>query len=444
MKRLIKVTLLIALVAIAYFQLLPNIYHRDSFLNDKPVSENFSLRETAENALQFLDKYLPDQNMDQVSIYSESIIDNTNSKEAVSTGNSRITIFGRVTDEDNFAIDDVLISEQRNFISARSGNDGKYQFSIERPENQTGTLHFLRSGYADKEIDLKAEFLQDASIFELNVRLENDFNTITASGWIANESGIGLSGMKIRLTSKDIHGLDQILSTAISDMNGFFSFEGVKSGALYRLTVFATENYPHYANERFSVTAESAQTNITLESFKFVHIDGMIVNSDDISIPDFEIYVDNQTTGTHVEKIKSDSSGFFSLQKFPAGVVSLITPGPDYIKITGLKLKEGEYKNLKLLVDKGSHYLSGWVSDENGMPLAQIRITLDSKIITGAVESSSYRARQTDSNGNFTFANIGGGVHRLSVDAYGFKRKEIVHEFDSLTDQVYITLSRKR
>jgi hypothetical protein len=224
----------------------------------------------------------------------------------------------------------------------------------------------------------------------------------------------------------------------------FFSFEGVKPGAVYRLTVFATKNYPHYTNEKFTVTADSAQTNITLESFKFVHIDGMVVNSNDISIPDFEIYINNLTTGTHVEKIRSDSSGFFSLQSFPAGVVSLTTPGPDYIKIAGLKLKEGEYKNLMLLVDKGSHYLSGWVSDDNGMPLAQIRITLDSKIITDSVESSSYRVRATDSSGNFTFANIGGGVHRLSVDAYGFKREEIIHQFDSLTDEVHITLSPKK
>ena len=277
-KRLIKVTLVITLLTFAYFQLLPNIYHQKSALNDLPVSENFTLRETADNALKFLDNYLPDQNLNQTSVYSESI-----------TGKSRFTIFGRVLDKDNLAISDVLITEERNFISTRSGSDGRFQFSIDRPGNQAPVFHFLRSGYGDKKIDLKAELLKDKSIFELNVSLDRDINSITARGWIANETGIGLPGLKLHLTSKDSRGLDQIFGTAISDVNGFFSFEGVKPGALYRLIVFSTENYPHYTNEKFTVTQDSAQTNITLESFKFVHIDGMVVNSDDISIPGFEI-----------------------------------------------------------------------------------------------------------------------------------------------------------
>ena len=96
-KRLIKVTLVITLLTFAYFQLLPNIYHLESAPNDLPVSENFTLRETADNAMKFLDNYLPDQNLNQTPVYSESM-----------TGKSRFTIFGRVLDKDNLAISERL------------------------------------------------------------------------------------------------------------------------------------------------------------------------------------------------------------------------------------------------------------------------------------------------------------------------------------------------
>jgi hypothetical protein len=184
-----------------------------------------------------------------------------------------------------------------------------------------------------------------------------------------------------------------------------------------------------------------------LNSLKLVDIDGMILNFESAPIPDFEIQIDNLTTGTHRRKVVSDASGFFSLREFPLGAVSLTTRlssrGAEYFRISGLTLTNNEYRNLILIVDKGNHYLSGWVSDKNGIAVAKAMVTLDARAQDGAVEYFSYRSQSTDPGGRFAFADVGGGEHRLSVYANGFDKQELVHRFETQSDEIQVKLTRQ-
>jgi hypothetical protein len=159
-------------------------------------------------------------------------------------------------------------------------------------------------------------------------------------------------------------------------------------------------------------------------------------------VANFEIYISNLTTGAHSRKIVSDSSGFFTLERFPLGEVSLSTRGAEFFKISGLELTEMDYANLELIVDQGDRYLSGWVSDENGIAVAKAMVTLDAMITRDGIEYSSYRSQSTDSNGRFNFKRIARGDHRISVYANGFNKLESAHSLPRQSDQLQITLTR--
>ena len=309
------------------------------------------------------------------------------------------------------------------------------------PGHLNPVLRYFHSGFQDKRIELNSEALKDKTNLTLDVVLQDDQDSISVDGWLGNNIGVGLSGIKIQITSRSSQGLDIVFHTVFSDDKGYFRLDGISSGEAYKLTVYSPPEYLFYVDEEFVVSQTSAQINITLESLDFVDIDGMIVNSNAEPIPNFEIYIRNESTGTHVRKIVSDSSGYFSLPNFPSGEVSLSTQGPEYFKINGLFFKPNEYRHLNLQVDKGDHYLSGWVSDENGTPLKGALVQLNAKTVIDGVEYSSYRVKGTDSNGNFDFNNLDGGEHLLTVEAYGFSDQEIVHQFESQAEKLYITLS---
>ena len=141
------------------------------------------------------------------------------------------------------------------------------------------------------------------------------------------------------------------------------------------------------------------------------------------------------------EHLTTDSSGFYNLERFPAGQVKFSTLAPEYFIASGITLNQNQIRDLILLIDKGSYYLSGWVSDQNGIPLKNARVTLKASFFDGDIGSYSYRSRYTDSAGIFSFADVGNKTHLITVYADGFKTREMMHQFTSPIDEVHITVS---
>lgn len=437
-KRPVISILIVTLVACAFY------YVQTPFFSQYLFSDNQGLLFDSENTIP-IDQVDVDPGFNNTEVIiaadgAASSSKKSSSQESTSNPVKYLEISGRVVDRRQQPIEDVLVTEERNFHSTRTDSQGLYKISVDLPEYIYPVLHFLREGFQGKRVNLKNNSVQDASKLEVDIELEDNINSISAEGWVGNDIGVGLGGLKIRVTSKNIQGLDKIHHTVFSDEKGNFYFEGLRSGDIYRLTVFSTEQYQYYVDEKLILTPSTPKINITLKSLEFVDIDGMIVNNSEIPIPNFEIYIRNVTTNTHVKKIVSDSSGFFSLKKFPAGSVSLTTQGPDYININGLRLAGNEYRNLNLVVDKGDHYLSGWVSDNNGLSVEKALVKLESETQNGSVVSSSYREKTTDSFGNFYFEGLGSGTHVISIKAPGFAKQEKIHHFESQSDRLDIVL----
>jgi Carboxypeptidase regulatory-like domain len=351
-------------------------------------------------------------------------------------------VFGTITDSLGQPVEDALITEERYFSSATSDEQGNYRIRLDLPPNRLPTLNFLRAGFAGKRIKLTQSQLQQKPIFKLDTTLIDSTETLRISGWVASDIGGALEGVRIEINALGSSESENFYLTVFSDERGNFVLEGARATTHYRLTAILAPEYPIYIDDDFYLGSEPEQLQIQLRSLKFVNLGGMMMNSEAAPVTDFEIYINNLSTGVHTGKIVSDSSGFFTLDHFPLGEVSLSTRGADFYKISGLELTELNYTNLRLIVDRGNRHLSGWVSDENGLAINKALITLESTITEGKVEYFSYRSRSTDDSGRFSFGKVARGDYRISAFANGFEKLTITHKLRSPSDQLQLTLTR--
>ena len=437
-KRLIISIAIITLLALALYLQIATRVLREPLLAELPIQSPPEAVEIDKNETEPSAASLPGSSARAVILQQES---------RDQTGSRLIEIFGRVVDQRQQPIEGVLITEERYFFNTRSDARGNYRLLLDMPKHRAPALHFLRHGFSGKRVNPDETQLQQKPVVELNLTLDDNPDSVRLSGWVGNDAGAALEAVRVELTALGTGNGNNFYLTVFTDAYGNFSLEGVGAGERYRLSVKPAPEYQGYQDNDFIVSPNPEQINIVLNSLKLVDIDGMILNPEAAPIPNFELQVSNVTTGVHSRKIVSDASGFFSLRDFPLGVISLTSrlasSGAEYFKISGLTLTNDEYHNLVLIVDKGSHHLSGWVSDENGIGVAKAMVTMTAKLQDGSIEYFSYRSQSTDDSGRFAFSNVGGGEHQLSVYANGFDNHDLVHRFDVQSDEIQVSLSRQ-
>ncbi len=266
---------------------------------------------------------------------------------------------------------------------------------------------------------------------------------ITVKGWVKDQLGQGISGMQIEISPGVEVAWQQNVYTASTDYNGKFLISAIPPDNEYRLEVLTSGAYAGTLFDPFPVVPDMPAVAITLNSIELVSVAGMIVGVDNAPVTDFEILVQNVSIAYPGRKVVSDSSGFFELAQFPVGQIQMSTSGTEHFMITGLTLQPDEYRNLTLAIDKGSYYLTGWVSDEFDTPIAQARVALTSVFSREDYQSSSYRFKVVDSNSGFEFSGLGGQQHQLTVDAIGYETRVLNFSFQSLADNLNIRLQRK-
>jgi hypothetical protein len=265
---------------------------------------------------------------------------------------------------------------------------------------------------------------------------------VTVTGRVSDNDGGPITGLAIDLHSQDFDGEEIGVKQVLSDRYGNFSLQLVPQRQ-YRLEIGAVGNHAGYSFDGLTEANAETLQDIVLARVEPVDVDGLIVDTDLAPVGDFELTLRHLTLEIPERVIRSDSSGYFSLRGIPAGAWRIATHQPDYFRIKGLELRPGEYRNLTLMIDRGSYYLSGWVHDRNGLPLEQITVTLKSAFAADEYHSFSYRSSVTDSNGTFEFAQLGGHKMTLGIHAKGFETYIRQHEFDSFSDRLEIELLRE-
>ena len=358
-----------------------------------------------------------------------------------SGGRKRLEIRGRVLDHEGRPVANAVVAEERYYQKTRSAADGHYALALEMPKHRYPVLHFLRSGFEPRRVKLDRKKLGDEPVFSLDVTLADAVDTVTLDGGVSNDFGLGLAGARIELTAVYPRNSESFTLTDFSDERGRFSFEGVESGQSYKLSANLTPEYPPFEDAEFYVAANPPPVEIVLPKLQFVDIDGMVLDRDRAPVPNYEMYIDNLTTGIHARKLVSDSSGYFSLEHFPLGEIKLATRGAELHEIAGIELTAETYRNLELVVDRGHHYLSGWVSDIHGMAIERAMITLDRKFDRDGLAHTSYRSQSTGDGGRFRFENLAGGEYHVTVYAFGYAMREFTHRFDAPATELHVRLT---
>ena len=266
---------------------------------------------------------------------------------------------------------------------------------------------------------------------------------VVVHGRVINKQGQGLAGLNIEISPLDRSAWHQNVYSTSTDSQGEYQFDAIPPDIDYRIEVLASGAHEGTLLGPVTVVHDMLAVMIVLDSIELVTVDGMIVDVDDAPVPDFEILVQNLGIAYPGRKIVSDTSGFFLLDRFPAGELQLSTSGVEHFNITGITLVPGEYRHLRIALDKGGYHLSGWVSDEFDAPIAQARVTLTSELRRQDYHSSSYRFVVTDSSGNFAFTELGGQAHQLSIDAIGYETQVLDYRFQSFADALNIHMRRK-
>ena len=281
----------------------------------------------------------------------------------------------------------------------------------------------------------------DLSANEISEQAEPEEFTVEVSGRIGDASGAAISGLIIEVESQGFGG-ENISSIRVeSDRLGAFTLQLVPERQ-YHLSINASGDYAGFRLDSFTDKDAAQLANIVLDRVELVDVDGLIVDTDQAPVADFELSLRHLSLDFPDRSFRSDSSGYFSIKGYPAGEWRISSNQSDYFRIKGLELLPGEYRNLTLVIDQGSYYLSGWVSDGFGAPLPEVIITLKSAFATEGYHSFSYRSVATDSNGAFEFAGLGGHQLTIGVYASGFKTYIKQHDFVSFSDIVKIVLEK--
>jgi hypothetical protein len=265
--------------------------------------------------------------------------------------------------------------------------------------------------------------------------------TLPVNGHVGNASGAALAGVEIEIENKGLDGEDMARASLASDRLGNFKLQLVPQRR-YSLHIPAAGDYAGYSLDSFTHEDAERLREIVLERVELVDVDGLIVDTDLAPVADTELSLRHLTLDYPDRKIRSDSSGFFSVKGFPAGAWRIATNQSDFFRIEGLQLNPGEYRTLTLQIDRGSYLLSGWVRDGYGTPLEEVTVTLRSTFDTDSYHSFSYRSLATDANGAFEFSGLGGHRHTVGVYAKGFKTYIKLYDFKSFSDTLDVVLEQ--
>ena len=266
---------------------------------------------------------------------------------------------------------------------------------------------------------------------------------ITLQGWVGDVDGSGVGAIEIEIESRGLDGEEIVTQRTRTTDNGDFMLQNVVPGRQYRLEIRPQRDYAAHSLDSFTTDDAAALKKIILQRIILVDVEGMIVDTSMAPIPDFELMVRSLAVEYPDRVIRSDSTGYFRLPAFPAGELRIATNASDYYRIKGIELRPDEYRNLTLMIDRGNYLLSGWVGDENGVPLAQAQLTLKSAFTKDGYHSDSYRTAVTDDSGNFEFAGLGGHRSTLGIYARGYESRTRYHDFESFSDTLEIRLQRQ-
>lgn len=196
-------------------------------------------------------------------------------------------------------------------------------------------------------------------------------------------------------------------------------------------------------SELFRVSSGEVVRDLTLELRRGGSIEGIVVDDRGQPLADVIVAVQDERMGdidpaSLSNNTRTDASGTFRLGSIEPGEATLIAAKAGYLRTekSGIQVVEDSAsQGVELRLVQGA-FFSGVVTDTQGQPIVGATVEI--------LDTSSDMRRlteKTDTNGFYTFDNLGPDPVRVDVEARGYN-KETLHDQPVNTEGNDFTLSR--
>ncbi len=322
---------------------------------------------------------------------------------------------------------------------ALTGEDGRYELELPLASERTiFSIAFSADGFRTERVHLRHADLIASDEHALDVSLDPLGEAAPVGGLLVSAEGAPIRAETVYLQSARL----QVRTSAVSDATGAFDLGDVPLGTDYRLWVYPRAEFKDAVREPLEVTPEGLYVELTLDEIGVGAVRGRMVDVRGQPVPGFRMWVRSTQALARARPLASGPGGEFEANDVPAGELVFETRSQPRFTIRGLTLEAGAEAEVDLVLDWGERSIRGTVVDDSGEPVSLARVDLHWQHAWEAGRSTSYRSTSSDRAGRFEFSELGGGAHKLIVDAAGFRRQRVQLDLDSEEAQTTIVLER--
>jgi hypothetical protein len=346
---------------------------------------------------------------------------------------------GMVTGRGGQALEGVrVIQNDRPAQETLTNAQGGYSLPLAlSPRQGSAGLRFQLEGYRELlTVVLDTEW-NGQDWVQVDVELEPLESLVTVGGTVTSTTGEPIAGERVGLVS----GESARASYAPTDDRGQFKLRDVPSGGDYAVTVRPQGPYQDFARRGLRVTENGLDDlRIALQPLEQGSISGMIIDAEGKPIPGFNLTVRSSSAAHHTRPITADAQGRFFVDDVPAGNLVFQSRGYPSLTVLGVRLDAGMEQEVELVLDWGTHQVTGQIVDAQGIPVSAGQIWLSMDHRANGIHSRSTRMTTADASGFFTFTGIGPGLHQVRVDAPGFETATQQHLVAAPVERIRVIL----
>lgn len=320
-----------------------------------------------------------------------------------------IQVVGIVSDPDGRPIPQVEVNAAGGDGVVRTGANGAFSVTIAVQANHSTSLRFTRSGFSERIEAVNAQEVDRSNRISINVSMK-PLGDISYGGRVVDGVGSAVSGELVRLYSTDASQAQR----ATTDEFGNFEISGLSTADDWRLAIIPKSNYERYESEAFTIDESINAGDIVLTATELARISGSMVDVEGSPVSSVSLVVTPTAAPGSFKTVTADATGRFVVEEIAAGELRISTQAQPHMDISGISLVPGDDREVRLVMDKGPHQITGVVRS-GGNALGNADLFLTWSHAEGGLTSTSFRETTSAADGSYRFTDLGQGTHQLSV-----------------------------